>query len=128
MKSRRLTTLAAAALLLLAAGGCAFFRDLFSDGERGGAPGDSAPRRERAKRDGDGSARRDPVADMFRLEGMRDKPVRHQGIPLTESERAIFDAAEDGSDRDRALIDDMHRRMNSDRKSRRNWVFSFKPE
>jgi len=119
---------AAAAAMLFAAGGCATFRRIFAgdsileanrivDAEQQEKQG----RREEQKR-------RDPIDDMFELKPRRDRTPRHQGLGLTAEERAIFDAAEDSADRDRSLIEEEKRRMSSDRKARKDWVFSFKPE
>jgi len=113
---------------LAPAGGCSVFRRIFSgDSVAEGNRIVDAERRERKRARTDEMSRRDPVNDMFELKQVRDRPVRHQGIPLTGDERAIFDAAEDSAARDRALIDAEKRRMSSDRKARKDWVFSFKP-
>ena len=113
--------------LLAPAGGCSVFRRIFSgDSVAEGNRIVDAELREKRDR-ADEKSRRDPVNDMFELKQMRDRPVRHQGIPLTGEERAVFDAAEDSAARDRALIEAEKRRMSSDRKARKDWVFSFKP-
>lgn len=118
----------AAAALLFAAGGCTAFRRIFAGDNilEANRIVDAEEREKEEKRDR--QKRRDPVDDMFELKPRRDRTPRHQGLPLTAQERAIFDAAEDSADRDRALIEDEKHRMSSDRKARKDWVFSFKPE
>ena len=126
MNPRDLVIVFAAAAILLSGSGCSTFRRLFAD-DRG--RGEERREERGTPREGKrGGKRRDPVDDMFDLKRMRDHAPRHQGLQLTSEERAIFDAAEDSADRDRALIESEKRRMNSDRKDREDWVFSFKPE
>ena len=128
MNPRDLVIVFAAAAILLSGSGCSTFRRIFAGDNilEANRIVDAEEREKEEKRDR--QKRRDPVDDMFELKPRRDRTPRHQGLPLTAQERAIFDAAEDSADRDRALIEDEKHRMSSDRKARKDWVFSFKPE
>ena len=118
----------AALAILAATGGCSTFRRIFAGDNIVEAnrivDAEERERKEKSER----RKRRDPVDDMFDLKRMRDRTPRHQGLDLTSEEAAIFNAAEDSADRDRALIEAEKRRMSSDRKARQDWVFSFKPD
>ena len=128
MKPHFTLVLCAALAILAATGGCSTFRRIFAGDNIIEANRIVDAEEKERKEKSEQRKHRDPVSDMFDTKRMRDRTPRHQGIGLTPEERAIFDAAEDSAERDRALIDAEKRRMGSDRKERRDWVFSFKPD
>lgn len=128
MKPRIPIVLLGTAAILTAAGGCSTFRRIFAGDNLVEANRIVDSERREKQELLQEKKRRDPIDDMFELKRMRDRTPRHQGLGLTAEEQAIFNAAEDSADRDRSLIEAEKRRMSSDRKARKDWVFSFKPE
>lgn len=114
--------LTAVVISLTALSGCSTFRSIFggqnvSDGYRR----ESERRKERKE----SRKHRDPVADMFDLQKMRDPAPKHMGISLSEEDRRLVEREEQALERDRMKIREYHRSSEKDRRERSKWVIGF---
>jgi len=123
MRSYRFFTLAAALLVLLTLNsGCSAFRAIF-----GGKNVSEGYRRESERRQQrkENRKHRDPVADMFDLQKMRDPAPKHMGISLSDEDKKLVEREEEALERDRMRIREYHKSGEDSRRERSKWVIGF---
>ena len=118
MKALRFLMVAAAAMLFAA--GCESFKD---DGGSDKAEKRSAAQRGRKKRS---KGKRDPRDDMFfGFGGAEAKSFSGDG--LNERERSLLDDELKRQDEEMRDMRRRHRKLDSGRSGRKEWVYGFKP-
>ena len=123
MRIHRIFTTTAILLFLLAIlSGCSAFRSIF-----GGHNVSEGYRRESERREQRKANRRhrDPVADMFELQKMRDPAPKPMGISISEEDTRLVEMEEKALERDRARIKEYHRNSEDERRERSKWVIGF---
>ena len=107
----------AAVVLLCSGNGCAWFRGMFNEPER---PSKRPPSGKLSRKRPDPGSDRDPVHDMFKV---KNKPEYMHDKELTPRERELLKRELNTSDPEQA-VRDFRSDYESEKKKRRDWVFS----
>ena len=120
MRIQHLFTLTAAVIFLLSGlCGCSVFRSIFGGKNISEAYKRESQRREQRK---ENRPHRDPVADMFDLQKMRDPAPKHMGISISETDKQQVAEEEKALERDRMRIKEYYRNGEDERRARTKWV------